>query len=171
MLVVQGTHDLCQPFARGVHLARLAGAELLVLGRAGHVPQARYPVAVNHAIEEFAGRVATGEVAHHRPDGPPRVRVLPTTLEETTMKAREPDATGFVERDGVRVAWQVYGEPAAPRRPGCAAPADLEPPAGRGVEAAGAVPRPPDPGHHLRPARQRCVRPPRRRRGVHPRGS
>jgi pimeloyl-ACP methyl ester carboxylesterase len=29
--------------------------------------------------------------------------------EETAMKAREPDLTGFVERDGVRVGWQVYG--------------------------------------------------------------
>jgi pimeloyl-ACP methyl ester carboxylesterase len=26
------------------------------------------------------------------------------------MKAREPDRTGAVERDGVRVAWQVYGD-------------------------------------------------------------
>jgi pimeloyl-ACP methyl ester carboxylesterase len=26
------------------------------------------------------------------------------------MKARQPDETGFIERDGVRVAWQVYGE-------------------------------------------------------------
>ena len=29
------------------------------------------------------------------------------------MKARQPDRTGVVERDGVRVAWQVYGEPSA----------------------------------------------------------
>jgi pimeloyl-ACP methyl ester carboxylesterase/predicted glycosyltransferase len=108
VLVVQGTHDQCVPFARGVHLARLAGAELLVLGRAGHVPHARFPVAVNHAIEEFHTRVTDGTAT--RPTGPPAVRVLPTTLEETSMKAREPDATGVVERDGVRVAWQVYGE-------------------------------------------------------------
>lgn len=26
------------------------------------------------------------------------------------MRAREPDRTGYVERDGVRVAWRVYGE-------------------------------------------------------------
>ena len=54
VLVVHGTHDLCQPVARGVRMARLAGAELLVLGQAGHLPQARYPVVVNHAIEDFA---------------------------------------------------------------------------------------------------------------------
>ena len=33
------------------------------------------------------------------------------------MKAREPDATGFVERGGVRVAWQVYGELRRPDDP------------------------------------------------------
>jgi pimeloyl-ACP methyl ester carboxylesterase/predicted glycosyltransferase len=109
VLVVQGSHDQCVPFARGVHLARMSGAELLVLGRAGHVPHARYPVAVNRAIEEFAGRVSSGR-AIRSADGPQRVRVLPTALEETTMKARQPDTTGYVERDGVRVAWQVYGD-------------------------------------------------------------
>ncbi|MGB0100003.1 MAG: alpha/beta fold hydrolase [Nocardioides sp.] len=33
------------------------------------------------------------------------------------MKARLPDRTGVVERDGVRVAWQVYGELARPEGP------------------------------------------------------
>ena len=33
------------------------------------------------------------------------------------MKAREPDATGYVERDGVRVAWQAYGEQRHPGDP------------------------------------------------------
>jgi pimeloyl-ACP methyl ester carboxylesterase/predicted glycosyltransferase len=113
VLVIHGTHDLCQPLARGAHIARMAGAELLVLGRAGHLPQARYPVVVNHAIEDFARRVASG-VASRSPD-PPRVRIRPTALEETPMKARQPDATGYVEREGVRVAWQAYGEE---RRPG-----------------------------------------------------
>jgi pimeloyl-ACP methyl ester carboxylesterase/predicted glycosyltransferase len=115
VLVVHGTHDFCQPVARGVRMARLTGAELLVLGRAGHVPHARYPVAVNRAIQDFVGRVRAGIV--DRAAGPPRVRVLPTTLEETTMKAQEPDATGFVERDGVRVAWQSYGELRRPDDP------------------------------------------------------
>ena len=115
VLVIHGTHDLCQPVARGVHIARLAGAELLVLGRASHLPQARYPVAVNHAIEDFVRRVAEGRAT--RPSGPPRARIRPTALEETTMKAREPDSTGFIERDGVRVAWQVYGDLARPQDP------------------------------------------------------
>jgi pimeloyl-ACP methyl ester carboxylesterase/predicted glycosyltransferase len=33
------------------------------------------------------------------------------------MKAREPDKTGYVKRDGVRVAWQVYGDLARPHDP------------------------------------------------------
>ena len=115
VLVVHGTHDLCQPFPRGVHMARLAGAELLVLARAGHLPQARYPVVVNHAIADFADRVARGQATRH--EGAIRVRIAPSTLKETVMKAREPDATGYVERDGVRVAWQRYGELARPEDP------------------------------------------------------
>ncbi|HEX4685675.1 MAG TPA: alpha/beta hydrolase, partial [Nocardioides sp.] len=113
VLVIHGTHDLCQPFARGVHIARMAGAELLVLGGAGHLPQARFPVRVNHEIADFADRVRAGTAARH--DGPIPVRIVPSPLKETDMKAREPDQTGFIERDGVRVAWQAYGEL---RRPG-----------------------------------------------------
>ncbi len=130
VLVVQGTHDLCQPFARGVHVARLAGAELVVLGGAGHLPQARYPVAVNHAIADFTDRVSRGEAARHH--GPLPVRIVPSPTKESPMKAREPDASGHVERDGVRVAWQVYGEPQRPGDPSvlllptwCLLPADV----------------------------------------------
>jgi pimeloyl-ACP methyl ester carboxylesterase/predicted glycosyltransferase len=115
VLVVHGTHDLCQPFARGIHMARLAGADVLALGRAGHLPQARYPVVVNHALEQFVQGVVTGTAT--RPTGPPRVRVVPTVLEEMSMKAREPDHTGVVERDGVGIAWQVYGEQRHPGDP------------------------------------------------------
>jgi pimeloyl-ACP methyl ester carboxylesterase len=53
-------------------------------------------------------------------------------LEETVMKAREPDETGFIERDGVRVAWQVYGELHHPADPAvlllptwCIVPAEI----------------------------------------------
>ncbi len=114
VLVVHGTHDRCQPFARGMHLARLVGAEVLVLGRAGHLPQARYPVVVNHAIADFDDRVARGAATRARPV---RTRIVPSTLEENEMKARDPDATGFVERGGVKVAWQVYGELRRPDDP------------------------------------------------------
>jgi pimeloyl-ACP methyl ester carboxylesterase/predicted glycosyltransferase len=115
VLVVHGTHDLCQPFARGVHMGRLAGAEVLVLGGAGHLPQARHPVAVNHAIEDFARRVASTGAS--RQVGPARLRIRPTALQEPIMKARLPDASGVVDRDGVHVAWQSYGELGRPEDP------------------------------------------------------
>jgi pimeloyl-ACP methyl ester carboxylesterase len=53
-------------------------------------------------------------------------------VKETTMKAREPDTTGYVERDGVRVAWQLYGDLARPQDPAllllptwCIVPAEI----------------------------------------------
>ena len=108
VLVVHGSRDLCQPFARGVHMARLAGAELLVLDGAGHLPQARFPVAVNHAIHDFTDRVARGTATRHHGSVP--VRIVPSAPKESAMKARQPDVTGYVERGGVRVAWQMYGD-------------------------------------------------------------
>ena len=49
-----------------------------------------------------------------------------------SMKAREPDETGFIERDGVRIAWQVYGDLAGPQDPAvlllptwCIVPAEI----------------------------------------------
>jgi pimeloyl-ACP methyl ester carboxylesterase/predicted glycosyltransferase len=115
VLVIHGTHDLCQSLARGVHIARMTGAELLVLGSASHLPQARHPVVVNHAIDDFARRVCARTATRH--EDPIPIRIVPSWLKETQMKAREPDATGFVERDGVRVAWQVYGEQHRPDDP------------------------------------------------------
>jgi pimeloyl-ACP methyl ester carboxylesterase/predicted glycosyltransferase len=115
VLVVHGTHDLCQPVARGISFARLAGAELLLLGGAGHLPQARYPVRITHEIAGFVSRVGAGTAARHQGEVP--VRIVPRAPEVTSMKAREPDRTGVVQRDGVRIAWQVYGEPAHPDDP------------------------------------------------------
>ena len=48
------------------------------------------------------------------------------------MKAREPDTTGYVERDGVRIAWRAYGDLQHPDDPAvlllptwCIVPADV----------------------------------------------
>jgi pimeloyl-ACP methyl ester carboxylesterase len=38
-------------------------------------------------------------------------------IEERRMRAREPDRVGYVEREGVRVAWKVYGEAERPQDP------------------------------------------------------
>jgi pimeloyl-ACP methyl ester carboxylesterase/predicted glycosyltransferase len=56
VLVIHGTGDRCQPFARGERVAELTGGELLALEGAGHLPVGREPVVVNHAIRDFANR-------------------------------------------------------------------------------------------------------------------
>ncbi len=56
VLVIHGHEDRCQPCARGERVAELTGGDLLLLDGAGHLPQAREPVVVNHAIAEFADR-------------------------------------------------------------------------------------------------------------------
>ena len=55
VLVIHGTGDRCQPFARGERIAELTGGELLALEGAGHIPMAREPVVVNHAIRRLRG--------------------------------------------------------------------------------------------------------------------
>ncbi|MGZ5398514.1 MAG: alpha/beta fold hydrolase [Nocardioides sp.] len=65
VLVIHGTHDYCQTFARGAHVARMTGGELLALGGTGHIPPGRDPVAVNHAIADFVGRVGSGVARQH----------------------------------------------------------------------------------------------------------
>ena len=54
VLAIHGREDRCQPWARGARIAELTGGELLTLEHAGHLPQAREPVVINHAIRDFA---------------------------------------------------------------------------------------------------------------------
>ena len=61
VLVIHGREDRCQPFARGERVAELTGGELLVLEGAGHVPMAREPVVINHAIKDFTDRFRPAE--------------------------------------------------------------------------------------------------------------
>ncbi len=56
VLAIHGVEDRCQPYQRGERLAELTGGDLLLLEGAGHVPQAREPVVVNHAIRDFVDR-------------------------------------------------------------------------------------------------------------------
>ncbi len=62
VLAIHGTGDACQPVSRSEQVAELTGGELLLLEGAGHLPQAREPVVINHAIRDFADRF--------RPAGP-----------------------------------------------------------------------------------------------------
>jgi pimeloyl-ACP methyl ester carboxylesterase len=38
------------------------------------------------------------------------IRPTPRSLAREQTRARYPDSTGYVERDGVRVFWELYGE-------------------------------------------------------------
>jgi len=58
VLVVHGDCDNCQGTERALALADLTGADVLWIEGAGHIPQARHPVLVNRAIDEFALRFA-----------------------------------------------------------------------------------------------------------------
>ena len=95
VLAIHGTHDYCQTFARGAHIARLAGGELLAMGGAGHVPPGRDPVAVNHAIADFVARVGTGTV-HRRTTSPVEVRAQLSSRRDpaTPGVAIGPDGSG-----------------------------------------------------------------------------
>lgn len=57
MLMIHGDRDRISPLRRSERLAELTGGELLVMEGSGHVPMARDPVRVNHAISSFVGRV------------------------------------------------------------------------------------------------------------------
>jgi len=58
VLVIGGDQDKIVPPERMRRIAELTNAELLVIEGGGHAPHVRYPVAVNHAIRDFAGRLA-----------------------------------------------------------------------------------------------------------------
>ena len=81
------------------------------------------------------------------------------------MRAREPDASGFVERDGVRPPLRGLRRRGADRD---AAAGVVDRPL-ESVESADPVPCPPLPGRHVRRAWVWSIRPPGRRCGVHPR--
>lgn len=58
VLVISPTDDRCIPTERGLRLAELVGADVLSMPGAGHLPMAREPIVVNHAIRDFAARFA-----------------------------------------------------------------------------------------------------------------
>jgi pimeloyl-ACP methyl ester carboxylesterase/predicted glycosyltransferase len=58
VLVVHGTEDHCQPYARGARVAELTGGRLVTLDGSGHLPQGREPVMVNLLLREFIDRAA-----------------------------------------------------------------------------------------------------------------
>ncbi|MGN6576990.1 MAG: alpha/beta fold hydrolase, partial [Nocardioides sp.] len=91
-LVICGDGDEIVPAARSVRAAELAGADLLVVEGAGHVPQLRHPVVVNHAIRDFVDRVC-----------PRRPRATPWLFarerRRTALWVSSPIGLGHVLRD------------------------------------------------------------------------
>ena len=55
MLLVHGTEDTCQPFARAARLSALTGAPLVVVDGADHMIPGRHPVLANLLIRDFVG--------------------------------------------------------------------------------------------------------------------
>jgi len=111
VLAIHGTGDACQPFRRSELLAEITGGQLLLLDGAGHVPTAREPVVVNHAIRDFADRfrpaAERGVRRWTRPLNRPR-RVLflssPIGLGHTRRDLAVADALREL-RPGLEVHW------------------------------------------------------------------
>jgi pimeloyl-ACP methyl ester carboxylesterase/predicted glycosyltransferase len=57
VLTVHGDADRCQPLSRSERVAEITGGTHFTLEGAGHLPQAREPVVVNHAIRDFILRI------------------------------------------------------------------------------------------------------------------
>ena len=125
---------------RGAHPRRRHGRRLHALPPRGR--DAVQHRASKRARDEYA---STGRVA-------PRWTSRGRSAEQT--RARDPDASGFVERDGVRVVYERLRRRASRRSCSCRPGRSST----RAVEGAGAVPRPPLPRGHVRPARQRRAR-------------
>ena len=97
VLVVQGTHDLCQPEGRGRTVVAWTGAEHLVLEGSGHLPMARYPVVVNRAIKALVDR-ATGAAAPAPAPAAPQARRR-DRRRQRVLYLSSPIGLGHVRRD------------------------------------------------------------------------
>src|SRR5579871_2176904 len=56
VLVIHGDHDAISSVSRGRELARLTGAQLVVMPGVGHEPQFRWPQEVNAVLDDFLTR-------------------------------------------------------------------------------------------------------------------
>jgi pimeloyl-ACP methyl ester carboxylesterase/predicted glycosyltransferase len=92
VLAIHGRQDQCQPWQRGERLAQITQGELLLLEGAGHVPQAREPVVVNHALRDFAGGFRPA-----RPE--PRAWVRPLSRPKRVLYMSSPIGLGHARRD------------------------------------------------------------------------
>jgi len=91
VLAIHGTGDRCQPMSRSERLPDLMDAEVLILEGAGHLPQVREPVVVNHAIRDFLSRF--------EPTTPVRRWTRPLTRERRVLYLSSPIGLGHSRRD------------------------------------------------------------------------
>ncbi len=92
VLAIHGRADRCQPWARGERIAEVTGGQFMLLEGAGHLPQAREPVVVNHAIRDF--------VAHFRPVPPARpMWTRPLNRPKRVLYVSSPIGLGHARRD------------------------------------------------------------------------
>ena len=72
VLVISGTEDKITPHADAKALAKITGGELLAIKGGDHVPEARHPVEINHAIRAFMDPTFRPGTTGKRSSGRPR---------------------------------------------------------------------------------------------------
>jgi pimeloyl-ACP methyl ester carboxylesterase/predicted glycosyltransferase len=92
VLVIHGDQDRCIPLSWSERIAGLTSADLLVVEGAGHCPNAREPVAVNHAIRDFADQFRLGPA-------PPRRWTRPLDRRRRALYLSSPIGLGHARRD------------------------------------------------------------------------
>lgn len=91
MLVIHGTDDQIQPYARGKLVAELAGGELVTMEDGGHNPLGRFPAKCNVLIGDFLDR-RLGIAA-------PRLAARRATKEKKALYLSSPIGLGHGRRD------------------------------------------------------------------------
>jgi pimeloyl-ACP methyl ester carboxylesterase len=92
VLAIHGDQDRCIPLSWSERIAELTGAGLLVLEGAGHCPNGREPVVVNHAIRDFADRFRPGPAF-------PRRWTRPLDRRRRVLYLSSPIGLGHARRD------------------------------------------------------------------------
>ncbi|HTW04177.1 MAG TPA: alpha/beta fold hydrolase [Streptosporangiaceae bacterium] len=92
VLAIHGDQDRCVPLSGSERIAELTGADLLIVEGAGHCPNAREPVVVNHAIRDFANRFRPGPA-------PPRRWTRPLDRRRRVLYLSSPIGLGHARRD------------------------------------------------------------------------
>jgi len=92
VLAIHGDRDRCIPLSWSERIAELTRADLLVMEGAGHCPQGREPVIVNHAIRDFADQFRSQPA-------PPRRWTRPLDRRRRVLYLSSPVGLGHARRD------------------------------------------------------------------------